>query len=254
MSLSRSSEQGGVGLLTRDAVDQSDAMSTRTADSGARREGVAEYTARAVGASGAIAATVPFQRTFDTILSAMALLVLLPIFILIAIAIKLDSRGPVLFIQKRVGRNGVPFWMYKYRSMYIDAEKRRADLEHRNERDGIVFKMRNDPRVTPVGRLIRKLSLDELPQLLNVLRGDMSLVGPRPALPDEVAEYSPRAMRRLAVAPGLTGLWQVSGRANLSFDESIALDIRYIESRSIGMYWSILLRTFGAVLRGNGAY
>jgi len=194
------------------------------------------------------------RRALDITLSFAALLLLLPIFVLIALLIRLDSPGPVLFIQRRVGKNGREFSVFKFRSMYMDAEQRLEILLGANERTGPVFKMRQDPRTTRVGRFLRKLSLDELPQLLNILRGEMSLVGPRPALPREVALYSPEHRLRLSVTPGLTGLWQVSGRANLSFEQSMDLDLEYIRRQSFALNLVLIARTVPAVLTGYGAY
>jgi lipopolysaccharide/colanic/teichoic acid biosynthesis glycosyltransferase len=193
-------------------------------------------------------------RALDTILSLTALILLLPLFAIIVIAIRIDSPGPVLFKQKRVGQNGEEFWFYKFRSMVVDAEARKIALQKMNEASGPLFKMKNDPRLTRCGRFIRKFSLDELPQLLNVLRGDMSLVGPRPALPSEVACYTDRHRRRLDIKPGITGLWQVMGRSDLSFDRSVELDIEFVESVSIPLYFEILVRTVPAVLSAKGAY
>ena len=180
--------------------------------------------------------------------------ILLPAFAVIALLIKRDSPGPVLFKQNRIGKDGREFPFFKFRSMVADAESRRHLLDEQNERSGPVFKMKDDPRVTRVGRVLRRFSLDELPQILNVLRGEMSLVGPRPALPREVALYTSHERGRLVVTPGVTGLWQVSGRARLSFEESIALDLYYIEHQSIRLNLSILWRTLPAVLGGDGAY
>ena len=194
------------------------------------------------------------QRIIDVLCTSALLLLFLPFFLLIALCIKLDSRGPILFIQKRIGKDGAEFPFYKFRSMVADAEALRKALEARNERTGPVFKMKNDPRITRVGRWLRRTSLDELPQLLNVFKGDMSLVGPRPALPREVAQYTSRQRLRLSVMPGLTGLWQVSGRASLPFEHSIELDLHYIEHQSLGLYLRILLMTVPAVLTGKGAY
>lgn len=193
-------------------------------------------------------------RIMDVMLSAVLLLTLLPLFAAIALAIRLDSRGPILFRQTRVGQGEDRFSLLKFRSMVTDAEARRETLEIHNERTGPVFKMRCDPRVTRVGRCLRRWSLDELPQLLNVLRGDMSLVGPRPALPSEVVRYSDRQRVRLTVPPGLTGLWQVSGRASLSFERAVELDLLYVQRRSLSLNLGILLRTLPAVLSGRGAY
>ncbi|MDQ2687635.1 MAG: sugar transferase [Armatimonadota bacterium] len=193
-------------------------------------------------------------RALDVALSAVLILLLLPLFVLIALAIRLDSAGPVLFTQKRVGRDGREFDFFKFRSMITNAEARRHALEAQNERTGPVFKMRRDPRITRVGRWLRRSSLDELPQLFNVLRGDMSLVGPRPALPHEVAQYTAPQRVRLSVTPGLTGLWQVSGRSDLSFERSLELDLFYIQHQSPGLYFRILLMTLPAIITGRGAY
>ena len=194
------------------------------------------------------------RRTLDVLVSASALLLLLPLLALIALWIRLDSPGPVLFVQTRVGKGGREFSVFKFRSMFTDAESRLHTVLATNERSGPVFKMRQDPRVTRSGRFLRRCSLDEVPQLLNVLRGEMSLVGPRPALPREVVLYAPEQRGRLAVLPGLTGLWQVSGRANLSFEESVALDLEYVRRQSVWLNLVILARTVPAVLTGHGAY
>lgn len=198
--------------------------------------------------------TQKVQRLLDCVFSVVLLFFCLPIFLVIAVAIRLNSRGPILFTQKRVGKNGVEFDFYKFRSMVHDAEELRKALEEQNERNGPVFKMRNDPRITRVGRWLRKLSLDELPQLVNVFKGEMSLVGPRPALPREVALYTPRQRQRLAVTPGITGLWQVSGRASISFEHSVELDLCYIQNQSLRLNLYILWKTVPAVLSGEGAY
>jgi exopolysaccharide biosynthesis polyprenyl glycosylphosphotransferase len=194
------------------------------------------------------------KRAFDLVVGGVALLFALPIMAVTAAAIRLDSRGPALFVQTRVGRWGEPFPLYKFRSMYVDAEARRAELEARNEASGPVFKIRDDPRVTRVGRLIRKLSIDELPQLFNVMLGSMSLVGPRPPLPCEVAQYTPEHRRRLDVKPGITCIWQVSGRSNIDFERWVMLDVQYIEEESLWLDIRLLLRTIPAVLFGRGAY
>jgi len=194
------------------------------------------------------------QRVFDVVFCGLLLLVIWPVFGVIALMIKLDSAGPILFKQFRVGQDGAEFPFYKFRSMVSDAEARRHQLEMHNERSGPVFKMRNDPRVTRTGRVLRKFSLDELPQLINVLKGEMSLVGPRPALPTETSKYTPCQKQRLICLPGVTGLWQVSGRASLSFERSIELDLYYIEHQSISLYFRILLMTIPAVFRAEGAY
>jgi exopolysaccharide biosynthesis polyprenyl glycosylphosphotransferase len=188
-------------------------------------------------------------------LSALTLLVLLtPVLVGIALAVRLTSPGPVLFRQVRVGKDGREFVMYKFRTMYADAPARLAEVRHLNDYDDVLFKVRNDPRVTRVGRWLRRFSLDELPQLLNVLRGQMSLVGPRPPLPEEVDAYPADMRRRLAVRPGLTGLWQISGRSDLPFEEAVKLDIRYVENWSFTLDLVILLRTLAAVCRASGAY
>lgn len=194
------------------------------------------------------------QRVLDILFAVILLAVFFPLVVVIALLIKIDSPGPVLFKQNRVGKHGTEFPFYKFRSMVEDAESRREHLELLNERNGPVFKMRDDPRITRIGRLLRRCSLDELPQLLNVVRGEMSLIGPRPALPKEVARYTLRDRQRLSITPGLTGLWQVSGRASLSFERSIELDILYIEHQSLWLNLIILVKTIPAVLRGNGAY
>ena len=194
------------------------------------------------------------KRTLDVIITALSLILMLPIMAIVAIAIKLDSPGPALFVQKRIGKDGSTFNTYKFRSMVLDAEVKRDELADLNEADGPLFKIKDDPRLTRTGRFIRRLSLDELPQIFNVLRGDMSLVGPRPALPEEVEAYEPWHRKRLDVMPGMTGLWQVSGRSNLSFDEMVMLDIYYVENWSPILDISILLRTIPKVLSGEGAY
>lgn len=195
------------------------------------------------------------KAALDRIGAWVGLLLLLPLLLTVAVAIKLTSPGPVLFRQVRVGRGGKTFHMLKFRTMVVDAEARRTELAARNVHEGgTLFKIRDDPRITSVGRLLRRYSLDELPQLVNVARGEMSLVGPRPSLPQEVAAYPQDAYRRLAVKPGLTGLWQVSGRSDLAPEKSIQLDNQYVEEWSLGLDASILLRTVRAVLTGSGAY
>jgi exopolysaccharide biosynthesis polyprenyl glycosylphosphotransferase len=192
---------------------------------------------------------------FDRVMSVLISLLILPVALVVALAIKVDSRGPVFFRQDRIGARGEPFEMFKFRSMVVDAEARLADVSAQgNDGNGVLFKQRNDPRVTRVGQFIRRYSLDELPQLINVLKGDMSLVGPRPPLRSEVEGYEPDAVRRLRVRPGLTGLWQVSGRSDLSWDESLRLDLRYVDNWSMILDLQILWRTARAVLRGSGAY
>ncbi|MEE4346442.1 MAG: sugar transferase [Paracoccaceae bacterium] len=195
-----------------------------------------------------------WKRPLDVTLVLLGLLLIWPLLLAVALAVRLSSPGPVFFIQTRVGLNGQRFGMIKFRSMYRDAEARRAALLAQSDRAGLCFKSRHDPRITPVGRVLRRFSLDELPQIFNVLRGDMSLVGPRPALPEEVSAYPPRAHGRLRVLPGITGLWQVSGRADIGFDDMITLDLAYVSDDRLGTYLQILLRTFTAVLSGKGAY
>jgi exopolysaccharide biosynthesis polyprenyl glycosylphosphotransferase len=194
------------------------------------------------------------KYTVDRAMALFAVLLASPLLLLIAIAIKLDSRGPVFFRQTRVGHGGTEFGVYKFRSMVVDADAMLARLAAQNETDGLMFKMRRDPRVTRVGRFLRKWSLDELPQLFNVLLGHMSLVGPRPPLPAEVAKYSGDVRRRLLVKPGMTGLWQVSGRSDLSWEDGIRLDLYYVENWSLAADLTILWKTAGAVLAGRGAY
>ena len=190
----------------------------------------------------------------DRCVAAVALLLLSPLMLVVAVSIRLSDRGPALFRQTRVGKDGATFSMYKFRTMVVDAEQRLAGLRESNEFDGVLFKMRRDPRITRIGARLRKWSLDELPQLFNVLLGDMSLVGPRPPLPDEAARYADHVRRRLVVKPGVTGLWQVSGRSDLSWDESVRLDLRYVENWSLALDLQILWKTIAVTLRGSGAY
>jgi exopolysaccharide biosynthesis polyprenyl glycosylphosphotransferase len=194
------------------------------------------------------------KAVFDRVVALGIVAVLAPLLIGLALAVKLSSPGPVLFRQQRVGRAGVEFTMLKFRSMYVDAEQRLSDLYALSDGNGVIFKMRNDPRMTPLGRWIRRFSLDELPQLFNVLRGDMSLVGPRPPLAEEVALYAADDSRRMLVKPGMTGLWQVSGRSDLSWDESVRLDLRYVDNWSMTLDLLILWKTVRAVIYGAGAY
>lgn len=194
------------------------------------------------------------KRALDVVVASIALILLAPVMLLIAIAIKLDSPGPVLFRQTRVGKGGKPFCFMKFRSMVKNAEQIKRDLIPRNEvRGGPVFKMRNDPRVTRVGRFLRRYSLDELPQLIHVLHGEMSLVGPRPPLPSEVRSYGEWEARRLSVTPGLTCLWQISGRSDIGFREWVELDHIYIDTMSFWTDVKILLFTVPAVITGKGA-
>jgi exopolysaccharide biosynthesis polyprenyl glycosylphosphotransferase len=194
------------------------------------------------------------KRALDVALIVLSAPVSVPFSLLVALLIRLDSPGPALFRQQRIGKGGKQFTCYKFRTMVADAEARRAALEALNEADGPIFKMRRDPRVTRMGRFLRRSSLDELPQLWNVLRGEMSLVGPRPALPSEVELYEPWHRRRLEVTPGMTGLWQVLGRSNTTFDEMVQLDIYYAENWSVSVDMRILLKTIPAVLSSHGAY
>ena len=196
-----------------------------------------------------------FKRLFDIAFSLCAMIVLLPLGLLLAVLIKLTSPGPVFFVQTRVGKYGRHFRFYKFRSMYQDAEARKKELEAQNQSaDGVIFKMKNDPRITPIGRIIRKTSIDELPQFLNVLLGDMSLIGPRPPVPSEVMHYTMEDRKRLLVRPGMTCLWQISGRSDLPFQQQTRLDKEYIVSRSLKQELLILLRTVPAILSGKGAY
>ena len=196
-----------------------------------------------------------FTRVMDIILSVLGIIVLSPVFIFTALMVKITSPGPIIFSQVRVGKYGRHFKFYKFRSMYIDAEARKAELlKHNESGDGVIFKMKHDPRITPIGRFIRKFSIDELPQLFNVLLGDMSLVGPRPPLPSEVRSYTIEERKRLNITPGITCIWQVSGRSELPFQQQMALDKQYIASRSAWKDFVILLKTIPAILTGKGAW
>ena len=195
------------------------------------------------------------KRTLDAMASGAAILLLSPLLAAVALAIRLESRGPVIFRQMRVGRDGEPFTMFKFRSMFVDAEARKAALLVSNEmQGGVIFKMRHDPRVTRVGRFIRRTSIDELPQLFNVLRGDMSLVGPRPPLPAEVAQYTLKDRGRLGAAPGITCIWQVSGRSEIPFPQQVEMDLDYIHRQSLAEDVRLLLKTVPALVKGRGAY
>jgi exopolysaccharide biosynthesis polyprenyl glycosylphosphotransferase len=194
------------------------------------------------------------KSAFDRAIAVSAVTLLLPVFFAIAAAIKLGDGGPAFFLQTRVGKDGKHFTLYKFRTMVVDAEQRLAELTPLNDGKGLLFKVRQDPRITRVGGWLRRHSLDELPQLLNVLAGDMSLVGPRPALPDETSAYEYHVRRRLAVKPGITGLWQVNGRSDLSWDEAVRLDVSYVENWSFVLDLQILWKTWSAVWHGNGAY
>ncbi|WP_084369802.1 sugar transferase [Microbispora sp. ATCC PTA-5024] len=194
------------------------------------------------------------KSAFDRVVAAVALTVLVVPLLTIAVVIRATSSGPALFRQVRVGRHGREFKVLKFRTMVVDAERLKPVLLDGNESDGVLFKIRNDPRITRVGGVLRRYSIDELPQLINVLRGEMSLVGPRPPLPSEVEQYGVDVRRRLVVKPGMTGLWQVSGRSDLSWDESVRLDLRYVENWSLMLDLQVLWKTWSAVTRGDGAY
>jgi len=195
------------------------------------------------------------KRFFDIAVSAMVLLVLSPVFLMVAFLIFIDSKGPVFFSQTRIGKQGKPFKMWKFRSMFVDAEARKAALIEQNLMElNVRFKLKKDPRVTRVGRWIRRFSIDELPQLWNVLIGDMSLVGPRPPLPSEVAQYTPYQSRRLAVMPGITCIWQISGRSEIPFEKQVKMDLEYIANQSFWFDIALLLKTLPAILTAKGAY
>lgn len=193
------------------------------------------------------------KRMLDIVLSSLALTILSPVLLAVAIAVRIDSPGPIFYASERIGKKGRVFRCLKFRTMVRDADKRRADIMHMNERDGVLFKISNDPRITRVGRILRKYSLDELPQFFNVLHGDMSIVGPRPPIASEVREYKLSHLRRLDVTPGITGLWQVQGRQDPSFDSYISLDVTYIENWSIWLDLKIILRTVAVVFSGTGS-
>jgi exopolysaccharide biosynthesis polyprenyl glycosylphosphotransferase len=193
------------------------------------------------------------KRIFDIIFSLLALMFLSPLLLVVAVWIKFDSPGPIIFKQKRVGKDGEEFVFYKFRSMREGAEDELEDLREHNEKGEVIFKIKEDPRITKIGKFIRRTSIDELPQLINVLKSDMSIVGPRPPLPGEVEKYNTYQKQRLAIKGGLTCYWQVSGRSRLSFEEWVDLDIKYIKDCSFFVDLKIIFRTFGAVLRGDGA-
>jgi exopolysaccharide biosynthesis polyprenyl glycosylphosphotransferase len=192
------------------------------------------------------------KRLLDIAVSSAALVLLSPVLLAIAIAVRTDSPGPIFYASERIGKKGRVFGCLKFRTMVPDAERRRAEILHMNERDSVLFKISNDPRITGTGRFLRKYSLDELPQLINVLRGDMSLVGPRPPIASEVKRYELNHLRRLDVTPGVTGLWQVQARQDPSFDSYISLDTAYIENWSLWLDIKILIRTIGVVVSGTG--
>jgi lipopolysaccharide/colanic/teichoic acid biosynthesis glycosyltransferase len=194
------------------------------------------------------------KRFFDLVIAFAILIPFSPIMIIAAVLVKLTSKGPIIFRQVRVGRGGRYFWCYKFRSMCADAEAKKQTLMHLNEASGPVFKIKRDPRITPVGAVLRKFSIDELPQLFNVIKGDMSIVGPRPPLPSEVALYTAHDRGRLAVRPGLTCTWQVGGRSNVSFDRWVELDLEYIATMSFVNDVKLVLKTIPAVLKGSGAH
>lgn len=194
------------------------------------------------------------KRVIDVVCSFVGVLVLSPLFVVIAIIIKFTSKGPVFFSQKRVGRDGKEFKMYKFRSMVVNAEELKEKLAAQNEMSGPMFKMKDDPRVTKVGKFIRKTSIDELPQLFNVLKGDMSLVGPRPSLPKEVAQFEDWMYRRLEVKPGLTCYWQVSGRNNIDFEDWMKLDIKYVDERNLWIDIKLIFKTVGVLFGDKNAH
>lgn len=194
------------------------------------------------------------KRIFDFILTLLGLVLLIPVFIIIPILIKMDDGGPIFYRATRIGKNGKPFRMLKFRSMRVNADQEIQKLKEQNEVSGAMFKMKNDPRITRIGKLLRQTSLDELPQFFNVLLGDMSLVGPRPPLPDEVVKYTERDKLRLLVTPGLTGLWQVTARNSVGFEEMVNLDLQYIEKSNIWLDLKIILMTVKVVIVPNDAY
>ena len=194
------------------------------------------------------------KRVADFVCALLGLVVLSPLYLVIMFIMKIQHNGPVFFSQERIGYGGRPFHIYKFRSMYQDAEERLKDLQSQNEVEGLMFKMENDPRITKVGRFIRKTSLDEFPQFLNILKGDMSLVGTRPPTEREFEQYDEHYRRRLSMTPGLTGLWQVSGRSDIdNFDDVVKLDLQYIDNWSLSLDFKILLQTVGVVLFHKGA-
>lgn len=194
------------------------------------------------------------KRTMDVLFSGVVLLLLIPLFIIVGIAIKVDSSGPIFFSQKRVGKDGEIFKIYKFRSMIANAEELKKKLIDENEASGPMFKIKKDPRITSVGKFIRKTSIDELPQLFNVLKGDMSLVGPRPSLPNEVEEFEPWMLRRLDVRPGLTCYWQVMGRNSISFEEWMKLDVKYVNERTLWIDIELIFKTIFVLFGDNNAY
>ena len=216
-----------------------------------RLDGIPLITTRSVSIAGW---NFFVKRALDVTLATVLLVVGLPFAALIALCVRFSSPGPIFYSQTRIGRNGQPFKILKFRSIIADAEEQLDDIADLNEASGPLFKMRDDPRRTPLGSFLRRFSLDELPNLVNVLRGEMSLVGPRPNVPEEVAQYKEWHRKRLSVSPGMTGLWQVSGRSDLTFDEMVLLDIYYAENWSLTLDLGIMLRTLPKVLGGEGAY
>lgn len=194
------------------------------------------------------------KRVFDVIASLLGLVILSPVFLVLAICIKLDDGGPVFYSQERIGKNGKPFKMYKFRSMRVNADKELEKIARQNEVDGAMFKIKNDPRITRIGKFIRKTSIDEFPQLVNVLLGQMSIVGPRPPLPREVVEYTNYDKQRLYVSPGCTGLWQVTVRNSVGFDEMVNIDLHYIQRRSVFLDLKIIIKTIKVIFVPNDAY
>ena len=193
------------------------------------------------------------KRILDLVLSLLALVILSPLLLIVAIVIRIESKGPIIFSQKRIGLNGKVFKMYKFRSMVVNAEELKGKLEKKNEMSGPMFKIKDDPRITKVGKFIRKTSIDELPQLINIVIGDMSLVGPRPSLPNEVAKFEPWMLNRLNVKPGLTCYWQVSGRNNIDFIEWMKLDLKYVDERSFLLDLKLIFKTFFVLFGDSNA-
>ncbi|MDE7360010.1 MAG: sugar transferase [Lachnospiraceae bacterium] len=194
------------------------------------------------------------KRVMDVLLSAAALLILSPVFLITAVVIKCEDRGPVFFVQQRAGKDMKPFSIYKFRSMYVDAEKRMDEMMKNNEQTGHAFKIKNDPRITRAGKVIRRFSIDELPQLINIIKGDMSIVGPRPILTFQMEACSPYERQRLVVQPGLTCYWQIGGRADVTWEEWVELDLDYIEDMGLWTDFKMIARTVPVVFRGDGAY
>lgn len=194
------------------------------------------------------------KRIFDFLCSGIALVILFPLLLVVSLLIRIESKGSAIYAQQRIGKDGRPFTMYKFRSMVQDADEQLETLKKQNEMDGPAFKMKNDPRITRLGRILRRTSIDELPQLINILKGEMSIVGPRPPLPAEVDQYTPYQKQRLQVTPGLTCYWQISGRSNISFDQWVELDIKYIKQRGMITDIKIILKTVNTVFKCIGAY